>query len=281
VVFAAVKSLEQPHRFRQQHPRYLFHIRGITNASNLEKRLDSFFDKEHHNVKNYLRLNEFLLLTAGSVVIAVAINMFIANHDFAFGGISGLSVIANALFAIPLGITYWVLNVPLFLLSIKIKGLPFAVRSIIATSEVSLFLFITETLQYVPSDDILAAVFGGILMGVGVGLVICGGGSSGGTDMAACIVKERWNFPLWVSIFIIDGAVSTTGAAIFGFNKALYSMILVFFLARSVEYVTQNFNKLRNNFLNIMAERHSMRHEHNSVYSHIVNILHHATKWLF
>ena len=191
-------------------------------------------------MKEYFYPRDFLLITAGSLFIASAINTFIAPQDFAFGGVSGMAVIARALINAPLWATNLVLNIPLFLLSIKVKGVPFAVKSLIATGQISFFLFLTEGLQHIHSDAVVAAIFGGIMMGSGVGTLICGGGSSGGTDMAACIMKAKFKLPLWISIAIIDGAVIISGVALFGFNKALYSMMLVFCLAKSVGIVDKN-----------------------------------------
>ena len=188
------------------------------------------------SVKKHFEFRELMFLAIGSLMMAVAINLFIANHNFAFGGISGISVITNALWSVPLGITYWVLNLPLFLLSIKTNGLPFTVKSVIATSMVSFFLFTTAPLQQIPSHDTLAAVFGGVLMGLSVAVIFCGNGSTGGTTTAACILKERFNLPLRVSILIIDGGVVVTGAVIFGIDKAFYSIILLFCLAQTAEY---------------------------------------------
>ena len=193
-------------------------------------------------MKKYLYSRDLLLLTTGSLIIAIAVNTFIANHGFAFGGVSGIAVIANELFAIHLAITYWALNIPLFWLSRKTNGLPFMVKSIISTSIVSLFLLITEPLQFVSCVDIVAAISGGVLMGIGVGLVICGNGSTGGTTLVACILHERYKVPLWTSILMVDGTVILSGAAIFGLNKAFFSILLVLCLARTVEYVVKYIN---------------------------------------
>jgi len=196
-------------------------------------------------MKNYLYLypRGLLLLVIGSFIIAVAINTFIANNHLVFGGIAGIGVLGAQL-SIPLGITYFLLNIPLFLISINVKGIPFTIKSIASASIVSLFLFMTEGLQCVFSENIIAALYGGVLMGVGVGLVICGNASTGGTSLAACLLKKRYNIPLGASIIMIDGSVILAGAAIFSINQALHSIILVLCLARSVEYVVENLDKI-------------------------------------
>ena len=189
---------------------------------------------------------DFFIMTIGALIIALALNVFIANHNFAFGGVSGLAVIIYELVKIPLSVTNFIVNIPLFLIGAKLKGKNFLFKSIVATIEVSIFLFLTDGLQVIHSDNIIAAIFGGILMGTGVGIVISSGGSTGGTDLAALILNKVFKAPLSISIFFIDSSVILIGTSLFGFNNALYSLIVVVCLAKSVKYVTQNFDTILN-----------------------------------
>jgi uncharacterized membrane-anchored protein YitT (DUF2179 family) len=173
------------------------------------------------NYDYFRHAKDLFRIITGSLVVAIAINMFIANHHLTFGGVPGIAVIANELLSIHIAITYWVLNIPLFLLSRKTNGLPFMVKSIVSASLVSLFLFMTEPLQYVSCDDILGAIFGGVLLGVGVGIVFSGNGSIGGTTLAACMLHAQFKIPREISMFMIGGMVIVSGAAIFGLNKTL------------------------------------------------------------
>lgn len=184
----------------------------------------------------YLHPKKLFYLVAGSLLMAITINLLIASNDLAFGGVTGVAIIL-ALFAIPLGVTFWALSIPLFILSVRIRGLAFTTRSIFATSLVAFFLFVTTPLQQVTSHVMFAAIVGGVLLGLSVAMIIHAGGSTGGTPMVACLLKRY--LPLRASIIILDGSVITTGAVIFGVEKALYSIILVICLAQTVEYMTK------------------------------------------
>ena len=188
------------------------------------------------------KLREFLLIMTGALIIALALNMFIASHNFAFGGVSGLAIIVYSLTKLPLSITNLLVNIPLFFIGAKLKGREFLLKSIFATIAVSVFLQLTGNIPCIPVDNIIAAIFGGIMMGLGVGVVISGGGSTGGTDMVALILNKSFKIPLQSSIVIIDSTVIIIGATLFGINNALYSLILVFGLAKSVSYIVLNLN---------------------------------------
>ncbi|MCL2671441.1 MAG: YitT family protein [Clostridiales bacterium] len=154
-----------------------------------------------------------------------------------------LSVIIEAYANIPLGATNLAISIPLFIFGAKFIGKAFLFRSILATCEVSLFLFLTTGLQRLQTHNIVAALAGGIFMGIGVGIVILGGGSTGGTDTAALILHKHFNMPLSISIILIDYTVLLLGAALFGFRNALYSIIVIFGLAQSANLVIQGFDK--------------------------------------
>lgn len=186
-------------------------------------------------------LKDLVPLTIGTLLMALALNAFIANHDFAFGGVSGLAVIIEAYVGVPLGVTNLIISIPLFIFGAKFIGASFLFKSLVATCEVSLFLFLTSGLQQLTSHDMAAAIAGGILMGAGVGIVILGGGSTGGTDTAALIFNNHLKMPLSLSIMLIDYSVIILGAFLFGVNNALYSAIVVFGLAQNVKLVTQGY----------------------------------------
>jgi len=210
-------------------------------------------------------VKEFALLTVGSLLIAIALNMFIANHNLAFGGVSGIAVIIQTLANIPLSRTNLVLNIPLFIFGAKFIGKNFLLKSLFATIAVSLLLSLTVGLQKIPSDNVIAAIFGGIMMGTGVGIVICGGGSTGGTDLVALILRRLFKTPLSLSIMLIDNSIIIAGAILFGINNALYSVILVFGLARSVKFITQNFesfNSVLDKAIKKIHERATNRKDH-------------------
>lgn len=198
--------------------------------------------------KELITLKSYLYMIVGTLIAAIGIN-FMAHHNLAFGGVSGLGIVIEFLTRIPLSILNLVINVPLFLLGVRYIGKEFFIRSIFSTIMLSVFLNITSAVRLLQIDLIMSATFGGILLGIGVGIVAKSGGSTGGTDMLALVLHKHTKYALGTYIFCIDGSIILLGAAIFGFNKALYSILVVFFISRSVNETMNRFDDFEQKLL--------------------------------
>lgn len=178
-------------------------------------------------------IKQYLYMTVGTFTAATGIN-FMAHHSLAFGGVSGLSIVLESLTGVPLSTLNLLINIPLFILGARFIGKTFLVRSLFSTATLSLFLKLTTFARFFETDLIVSAIFGGILLGCGVGIVAKAGGSTGGTDMLALVLNKYTKVALGTYIFCIDGAIIILGAAIFGLNKALYSILVVFCISHTV-----------------------------------------------
>lgn len=191
--------------------------------------------------------NPYLQIIVGTILIALGINWFFVPNGLVTGGIAGIGIIFQELstkflgFTIPVWITNIVLNVPLFVISIKQRGFSFAKRSALAVIGVSVMLSIVE---YIPNpfwvgDDLLVCcIFGGALSGLGIGLVLRNLASTGGTDMLASIIRfNHPRFPIAKLMLAIDGLILLTGLFVFGANKAMYAIIAVFVSTRVINNV--------------------------------------------
>ena len=139
------------------------------------------------------RLYEWLLIIVGSVLTALAFNLFFIPNDIAPGGLSGLATLVHALIPqLSVGLVIILFNIPLFLAGWRVRGHVFMVRTLVSTLLLSLLIDYLKLPQEVynlfKGDMILSTVYGGILMGTGVGLTIKGNATTGGTDLAAIIV---------------------------------------------------------------------------------------------
>lgn len=200
-------------------------------------------------MKNYSKLAQsYLFLLAGTFIASIGINL-IAIHNLTFGGVSGLAIVIEYFTGIPLSIMNMVINIPLFLLGMRLVGGKFLLRSIFSTSMLSVFLWCTSFVRFFHTDLIITSVFGGILLGIGVGIVIKAGGSTGGTDMLALVLHEKLHLPVGPCMFITDSLIILLGAFTFGINKALYAILVVFFISRSVTETTTHFDEYINKFL--------------------------------
>lgn len=174
-------------------------------------------------------LISFLLITLGSAVYSLGFVWCYAPNGIAFGGVTGIAQILNYLIpALPVGITVMVMNIPLFLLGWRFIGGQLLVSSLYAMFISSAFIDVLNVVyDWQPMDPMLATIFGGVLMGLSLGLVFQQGATTGGTDLLARLLKLKlaW-LPMGKLLMGIDLAVILSVAAVFGTLKAaLYGLV--------------------------------------------------------
>ncbi len=167
----------------------------------------------------------------GSIVYATSISMFISPANISPGGFTGIALILNFLFKLPVGVTMLLLNIPLILISLKRLGWRFIIGTAIATPIMSLCIDVGEKLiKPFYSDIILCAIFGGILSGVGLGLVLLRGATTGGMDIIGKLINDKYpHFSIGRIILLGDAVVIILSAVCYkNFSNALYSAVTVF-----------------------------------------------------
>ena len=187
-------------------------------------------------------LKDYALIVLGTFLAALSLPLFFLPYDIAPGGISGISTVLASVLPLSVGLISFVLNVPLFLIGWRTVGWRFAVRSFIAMSLMSLFIDLVPV-RDVSGHVMLASVFGGVLLGVGLGLVVRAGATTGGTDMAAKMIHSRVAFlPIAAILFLIDGLVVAVAALAFGLQAALWALIALFVSSQAMDSVIKGFN---------------------------------------
>lgn len=168
-------------------------------------------------------------MTVGIAFAALGLNLFLAPNKIAAGGVSGLAVVVYHLFGLPIGITMLIFNVPLFILGAKILGSSFGARSIYGFVALSLIVDVTAPfLERVTPDPVLAAIYGGALLGVGLGITYRFGGSTGGTAIAARLIDHFTRIGVGRGLLFADGFVIVSAGLVFGAELALYGLLAVF-----------------------------------------------------
>lgn len=181
---------------------------------------------------------EYLLIIIGTGLMATAITSCFDAAGMVTGGFSGIAIIVKAgtkgLYGngVPLWVTNLVLNVPVFILAAKIKGFSFVKKALMG--DISLTVWLAVLPAWKLSEDIfLAALYGGILQGVGIGLVFLGGGTTGGTDLLAAIIQKYMkHYSIAQIMQFVDGAVVVAGMYVFGVERALYAIIAVYLVTK-------------------------------------------------
>ena len=195
------------------------------------------------------QLKSYVLIALGCVLGGAAYPLFLVPNNIAPGGITGVATIFNYLWNWPVGMTSMLLNLPLFLIGFRSMGRVFVFRSFVATV---LFSACIDLIQLPPliDDMLLASVYGAILLGLGLGLIMRGGATTGGSDMIARMVNKR--FPLLTVgtfLFIVDCSVILAAGFTMSAEKALYALINIFVSAKVVDLVLAGFGSAKACFI--------------------------------
>lgn len=167
-------------------------------------------------------------IVLGCLIGALAYPWFLVPNHIAPGGLTGLATVFNYLFGWPVGTTSLLMNIPLFLIGFKSMGGGFAIRSLVATLLFSLFIDLLP-LGCLTQDPMLASVFGGALLGAGIGLILRAGATTGGTDMAARMVHKHLPYlSVGMILFAIDGIVVVLAGIYIHIEHALYAFISIY-----------------------------------------------------
>ncbi len=192
---------------------------------------------------NKSELKNYLMIMVGITILAIGINVYYSPQHLVTGGVSGLAIILDYVFSIPLWLTNVIVNIPLFIVGIKIKGMDFAKKSIFGAAFVSVALWYTSFIPPVQSDLLISSVFGGLFVGAGVGLVLRSSASTGGTDLLAIIIKHYLKkIPINQIMMCIDGMIIVVGLFVFGVEKAMYALISIFIVSKVVNTLVEGVN---------------------------------------
>lgn len=179
----------------------------------------------------------WLQIVLGCLIGAAAYPTFLDPGRIAPGGLTGVAMILKHLWGWDIGITSLLMNIPLFLIGYKAMGRVFAFRSLVATILFSLAIDLLP-LKEIPVDPILGTLYGGILLGIGLGFILRGGATTGGTDMCARMVHKYLPFlSVGMFLFLIDCVVVLAAWFFIGSSEALYALICIFVSGKAVDMV--------------------------------------------
>ncbi len=192
-------------------------------------------------------LIEYFWIAFGAFVIAFGVIVFYSPHELVTGGVSGLAIIIEHVSynnfgkGIPIWLTSMLFNIPLFAFGGFVRGKEFFKRSICGFTSMTIAFYLLERI-YIPAtfDIFISTVFGGIIVGIGVGLLFKNSGASGGTDLAAAIVHKIFkDIPVGNILLIMDSTIIVLGVFVFGIEKGLYALISVFTVTKTISFVIE------------------------------------------
>lgn len=180
-------------------------------------------------------LKDGLYVTIGSILLAISINSILLPNSIVAGGANGISIVIHHLFGISPAIVLYIINIPLLVLCFLLLGKEIGFKTIYGSLIYPFFVGITTNVPTITTNLLLAALFGGILTGAGLGLVFRGKASTGGTAIISQIVNKYFKIPLGLSILFVDGLVILSALFAFNVDTILYSLICLFVIGRVVD----------------------------------------------
>lgn len=178
-----------------------------------------------------------VLLTAGAFLAALSVEVFLAPNKLFDGGVVGISMIGSHLMPVPLGLLTIALNVPFLLVGRKQLGNKFVVKAAYAMTLFSIGTVLLNRLSPATDDVLLATAFGGVLLGVGVGLVLRGGGCLDGTEVVGILLNRKAGISTGTAVLGMNVIVYGAAGLMFGADRGMYSLIMYFVGARVIDMV--------------------------------------------
>ncbi len=207
--------------------------------------MESFIFKEKFFEKGWLRLYGFILLGTFSMSLGYA--LFISPYKIVPGGIYGIAIMLHHTLDLPMGLTALAFNIPLTIVGVRLLGPRFGIKTVLGFVLTAIFIdlinYFTQGAKLVEGDALLSAVFGGVLVGVGVGFIFKAKATVGGSDVIAMILSKYTHWPLSQLMVIVDSSIVLLGLFVFqDWKIPLYSWLVIFIMGKAIDVVIQGIN---------------------------------------
>ncbi|MHA0856499.1 YitT family protein [Paenibacillus sp. CMAA1364] len=188
-------------------------------------------------------LLRIIMMLIGAGLVSVALEIFLVPNDIIDGGITGISIILSYFTKLPLGIFLTLLNVPFLFLGYKQIGKTFALSTLFSIIVMSIGTYLLHPIQPFTDDPFLSSVFGGVILGFGVGLVIRAGGSLDGTEIIAILLSKKSPFSVGEVVMFINVFILSSAGFFFGWDHAMYSLIAYYIAFKLIDVTNEGMNQ--------------------------------------
>lgn len=183
-----------------------------------------------------------IFITLGAVMMAVGLELFLVPNQMTDGGIAGISIILSHVTGAPLGLYLFLLNVPFLIIGYKQIGKTFALSTLLGIGIMSVATFLLHPVPPFVTNSFLAVVYGGVILGIGVGIVIRFGGSLDGTEIVAILFNKRTAFSVGEIVMFFNLFIMLVAGFVFSFEKAMYSLIAYYIAFKMIDVTIEGLN---------------------------------------
>jgi len=195
--------------------------------------------------KGFYELKMLIPIAIGAALYAFGLQFFVVPNQLMEGGVTGIAILLNYIFAFPLSISTLVINIPLFLLGLKILGKKQMIYTIFGSLSLSLFLAFFEFLNQkgymsistTSYDSMLVVLYAGITLGLGLGIVFRYGGTTGGIDIIARIISRQYGYSMGQIILVFDAIIIGIALFYISLDKVLYTLVMVFIASKIIDFI--------------------------------------------
>jgi len=195
--------------------------------------------KEHKKLSMAEIVKRFIFITIGSVMMGVALELFLVPFDIIDGGIAGVSIMLSALTPLPLSLYLFIINVPFLILGYKQLGKTFAISTLYGITVMSLTTAMLHHVEAFPDDKLLAVLFGGMILGAGVGLVIRYGGALDGIEIVSILISKKLRMAVGQVIMLFNVIIFLVAGFVFEWSSAMYSMVTYYIAIKVIDIVVE------------------------------------------
>lgn len=203
----------------------------------------------HRSTPKKVIFVRLLMIAIGAILMAIGLELFLVPNQILDGGVVGVSIIISHLTGIRLGIFIFVLNIPFFFLGYKQIGKTFALSTLFGITILSICTSFLHNIDAITPDLLLATVFGGIVLGTGVGLVIRYGGSLDGSEILAILFNKATPFSVGEIIMIINLVIFAIAGFVFTWEQAMYSFLAYFIAFKTIDIVIQGLDESKSVYI--------------------------------
>lgn len=199
--------------------------------------------------KVYLVVSRFVFIIIGAALVSIALEIFLIPNKIVDGGVIGISIMSSYLSGLPVGMFIVLLNFPFFYVGYKQIGKTFAISTIFAVCCLSIGVTYLGPVPSLTNDVFLSSIFGGIINGAGVGLIIRNGGSLDGTEAVAIILDKRTSFSIGEIVMVFNLFILSAAGFVYGWDRAMYSLITYFIAYKVIDIVVEGLDESKGVFI--------------------------------
>jgi len=198
---------------------------------------------QHNRLSTVKVLQRAIVIFLGASLVAVGLEIFLVPNNIIDGGVVGISIITSHLSGLPIGLFLFLFNLPFLFLGYKQIGKTFAISTLFGVAVMSIGTTLLHPVPPLTDQPTLAAVFGGIILGVGVGLVIRSGGSLDGTEIVAILFNKKTPFSVGEVVMFFNFFILGSAGFVFGWDNAMFSLIAYYIAFKMIDITIEGFDE--------------------------------------